>query len=92
METFIVVAIALIVVLFILRFVFKAAKGIITLGIGIILLGVGLHYFAPETLDKFLGAERHQRWTKEITAKMDTVTDETGKKSKEWLDNVEKTK
>ena len=92
METFIVVAIALVVVLLILRFVFKAAKGIITIGIGIVLLAVGLHYFSPETLDKFLGAERHERWTQEITSKVDTVTNEASKKSKEWLDNVDKTK
>lgn len=90
MENFIIIAIALVVVLLILRFVFKAAKGIITLAIAIVLLGVGLHYFSPETLDKVIGAERHARWTQEVTKRVDTGVAKVGDKVKKELDKVEK--
>lgn len=92
MENFIIIGIALVVVLIILRFVFRAAKGIITLAIAIVLLGVGLHYFSPETVDKLIGAERHARWTQIATDEVNNKVDEAGKKLKKKLDEVEKVK
>jgi hypothetical protein len=88
MENFIIIAIALVILLIVIRFVFKAAKGIVTIAIGIILLGVGLHYFAPETLDELIGVERHKRWTQEVTSKSDTLTKDIGKKLQKGLDKV----
>jgi ABC-type transport system involved in cytochrome bd biosynthesis fused ATPase/permease subunit len=92
MENFIVIAIALVIVLLILRFVFKAAKGIITIALAIVLLAVGLHYFSPKTLDDLIGAERHDRWTEQVTSKIDTLKTKAGEEIQKNLDKVEKTK
>jgi len=92
MENFIVIAIALVIVLLILRFVFKTAKGIITLIIIIALSMVGAHYFVPEQVDKLIGAERHARYTKWLTDEINNKVAEAGEEIQKGLDKVEKTK
>ena len=90
MENFILIAIGILVVLLILRFIFKIAKTFINIAAAIVLLGIALHFFSPQTLDKIIGVERHERWTEEVKVNADTVLNQAGEKTQELLDKVDK--
>jgi hypothetical protein len=61
MESIVTVAIALLVGVVLLKFVFQSAKLVIRLAVLLLLVGGTLYLFAPDTLNKVVSSEQQEK-------------------------------
>jgi hypothetical protein len=89
MTNFILIALGILLLVFFLRLGLKVLKTVISIAVLLVVGTVALHFFAPETLDKIIGAENHAamvaRVEGEVDKKMDELTDAAVDKAKKEI-------
>lgn len=87
MGNLILIAIGVILVIFILRFLFKSIKTLFYVALVLILGAVALHFYSPETIDKYIGKENHDRIASIVEDKTDTLIEQGKEKANDLLED-----
>lgn len=88
MENYLFIGLGILFFILIIRFLLKTIKGITYMVLLFLATTVALHFFKPEVIDKFIGAERHQKITEYVTGWVDDIFQNTNEFAEKTIDKV----
>lgn len=88
MGNLILIALGVLLVFFILKMIFKAFKTIFYIAVIVVVGALALHFFAPETVDEWIGKDNHDKITGIVKEKTDSLAEKGKETAKDIADDV----